>query len=189
MIVPLTEPFLTSDRYVRTAIVIGDSMPNHSRIGTPFMNKDIWSRDEVLSIVQSDAGELDKLDTSVQQSSTDKRNTVPLQIEEGSLKSIFPEIVEESNSSERMNLANSLGVQTPRLVSFRHPTMQTDNVGNPIDSITATRVMDQDGIRRPADRDVRTMPKHGDVETMREKLAYHKFIKESEFETREVFER
>ena len=30
---------------------------------------------------------------------------------------------------------------------------------------------------------------HGDVETMSEKLAYCKFIKDSEFETREVFER
>ena len=31
-------------------------------------------------------------------------------------------------------------------------------------------------------------PTHVDVETMIEKLAYHKFIKDSEFETREVFE-
>ena len=67
--------------------------------------------------------------------------------------------------------------------------MQTDNVGHPIGSITATRVMDQDGIRRPADRDVSTTPTHGEVENMSEKLAYRKFIKDSEFETREVFER
>ena len=67
--------------------------------------------------------------------------------------------------------------------------MQTDNVGNPINLITATRVMDQDGIWGPADRDVRTTPTHGDVETMSEKLVYRKFIKDSEFETREVFER
>ena len=56
-------------------------------------------------------------------------------------------------------------------------------------TITLTRVMDQDGIRRPADRDVRTTPTHADVETMSEKLAYRKFIKDSEFETRELFER
>ena len=30
---------------------------------------------------------------------------------------------------------------------------------------------------------------HGDVESISEKLAYRKFIKDSEFETREVFER
>ena len=29
---------------------------------------------------------------------------------------------------------------------------------------------------------------HGDVETMSEKLAYRKFIKDSELETREIFE-
>ena len=183
----LTEPFLASDRDVRTTSVIGDIRPNHSRIGTPFINKDIWSRDDVLSSVRSDVGELNKLDTAVQKSSTDKRNTAPSQIEEGSLKSIFPEIVEESNPSKRMNLTNSLGVQTPKLVSFRHPETQIDNVGNPIDSIAATRVMDQYEIRRPTDRDVRMTPTHVDVETMSEMLAYRKFI-DSEFETREVFE-
>ena len=66
--------------------------------------------------------------------------------------------------------------------------MQTDNVGNPISSIAATRVMYQDEIRRPTDRDVRTTPTHGDIENISENLAYRKFIKDSEFETREAFE-
>ena len=79
---------------------------------------------------------------------------------------------------ERMNLANYLGVQTPKLVSFRHLHMQTENVGNPINSIAATIVMDQDGIRGPTDRDVRTTLTHGDVENMSEKLAYQKFVKD-----------
>ena len=188
MIASLTEPFLNSDRDVHTTSVIGYSCPNHSRIGTPFLNIDIWSRDDALN-VRSDVGELDKLDTSVQRYSTDERNTATSRIEEGSLKSIFPEITEDYNSSERMNLANSLGVQTPKLVSFRHLPMQTDNVGNTISSIDTTRVMDQYCIRRPTDRDVRTTPTHGNVETISEKLAYRKFIKDSEFETREVFER
>ena len=67
--------------------------------------------------------------------------------------------------------------------------MHTDNVGHRSDGSVNTRVVDQDGIRRPMDRDVRTTPTHGDVETMSEKLAYRKFIKDSEIETREVFER
>ena len=62
-------------------------------------------------------------------------------------------------------------------------------VGNPIESIAATRVMDQDGIWRPTDRDVRTAPTHGDIETISEKLAFHKYIKDLEFETRKLFER
>ena len=122
------------------------------------MNKDISIRDYIFSTVRSDVGEIDKLDTAVQRSSTDKRNTAPSRIEEGSPKIIFPEIVEESNSSERMKLANYLGVQTPKLVSFRHPPMQTDNVGHWSDGIVATRVMDQYRIWRPTDRDVRTAP-------------------------------
>ena len=67
--------------------------------------------------------------------------------------------------------------------------MQTNNVGNPIDSIAATIVVDQDRIWRPTDRDVRTELMHGEIETISEKLAFRKFIKDSEFETREVFER
>ena len=151
------------------------------------MNKDIWSRDDALS-VRSDVRKLDKLDTDVQRSSTDESNTAPLRIEEGRLEGILPKMVEELNSSKRMNLANSLGNQTPKLVSFRQLPMQTENVGNSIDSITANRVMYRDGIRRPTDRDVRMTPTHVDVETMSEMLAYRKFIKDSEFETREVFE-
>ena len=103
----------------------------------------------------------------------------PSRIEEGSPKSIFTEIVEESNSSERMNLANSFGVHTPKLVYFRHPPMQKDNVGHWSDGSVATRVLDQDRIWRPTDRDVRTTPTHGEIETISEKLAYRKFIKDS----------
>ena len=67
-----------------------------------------------------------------------------------------------------MNLADSLGVQTPKLVSFKHLPMQTDNVGNPIGSITATKLMYQDGIRRSAVRVVRTTLTGGNVETLSE---------------------
>ena len=78
-----------------------------------------------------------------------------------------------------MNLANSLGVQTPKLVSFRHPPMQTENVGHRRNGSVATRVVDQYRIWRPTDRDVMTVPTHGDVETMSENLVYRKFIKDS----------
>ena len=67
--------------------------------------------------------------------------------------------------------------------------MHAYNVGHQSDGSVATRVVDQDEIWRPTDRDVRTAPTHGDVETISEKLAYRKLIKDSEFETREVFER
>ena len=63
-----------------------------------------------------------------------------------------------------MNLANSLGVQTPKLVIIRHPPMQTDNVGDWRGGGVATRILDQDGIWRPTDSNIRTAPTYGDVE-------------------------
>ena len=50
-------------------------------------------------------------------------------------------------------------------------------------------IADRDGIWGTTLSDIKTSPTHGDVETISEKLAYRKFIKDSEFETREVFER
>ena len=84
MIAPLTEPFLIIDRDVHTTSVIGYSRPNHGRVGTPFVNKEIWSRNDVFS-VQSDVGELNKLDTAVQRYTTDERNMASSRIVEGSL--------------------------------------------------------------------------------------------------------
>ena len=54
-IAPLTEPFLTSYRYVRASREIGNSRPERGRIGTPFVNKKIWSGDDKFS-VRSDVG-------------------------------------------------------------------------------------------------------------------------------------
>ena len=77
MVVPLNEPFLESDGDVRLTSIIGASRPDHSRIIAPTTNKDISSRDDVQSTVQSDIGEADKLDTAVQQYLSDKWNAAP----------------------------------------------------------------------------------------------------------------
>ena len=61
-------------------------------------------------------------------------------IEEDSLESIFSKIVDESNSSEQMNLANSASIEIPKLVHFGHPPVETENVGNLINGISATRI-------------------------------------------------
>ena len=50
-------------------IEIGDSRPERGSIGTPFVNKDIWSRDDNFSVL-SGVDEADKLDTVVQRYST-----------------------------------------------------------------------------------------------------------------------
>ena len=94
------------------------------------MNKDISSRDDVRSTVRNDVGRADKLDATVERSSTDEWNTASSPIEESTPESIFCKVVKQLDSRKWMNLANSLSVQTPELVSFRHPTIQTDNVGD-----------------------------------------------------------
>ena len=53
----------------------------------------------------------------------------------------------------------------------------------------ATRRGDEDGIWRPTLIKIKAAEIRGESEKISEKLAYRKFIKDSEFETREVFER
>ena len=66
--------------------------------------------------------------------------------------------------------------------------MQTDNVGERRIGSVATRIANQDGIWKPTLSNIETAPTHGKIETISEKLAYRKFFKDSDFETREVFE-
>ena len=116
MVESLVKPFLTSNGNVRLASIIGASWPDQSRVIAPGMNEDISSRDDVRNTVRNDVGKADKLDATAQRSSTNEWNTASSQIEEGSPESIFRKVVEKFDSSERMNLANSLSVQTPELV-------------------------------------------------------------------------
>ena len=133
------EPFLSCNRNIRALSEIGDRSIDHGRIGTPIVNKNIWSVDDNFS-VRSDGGKADKLDTAIQRSSTNERNTTSPRIEEESLKSIFSKIVEESNLSKWMNLLNFEIIEPPKFASFGHLPMKTDNVGNRIDGIVATRI-------------------------------------------------
>ena len=66
MVTSLVESFLESNGNVRSASIIGASRPDQSRIFSPWMNKDISSRDDVRSTVRNDVGEADKLDATVE---------------------------------------------------------------------------------------------------------------------------
>ena len=74
------------------------------------MNEDIYSRDDVRSTVRNDVDEADKLDATVEGSSTDEWNTASSQIVEGSTESVFRKVLKKFDSSERMSLVNSLSV-------------------------------------------------------------------------------
>ena len=110
MVASLDEPFLESNGNVRLASIIGASRPDQSRMIAPGMNKDILGRDDVQSTVLSDVGKADKLDATVEQSSTDEWNTESSRIEDGTPASIFRKFVKQLDLREQMNLANSLSV-------------------------------------------------------------------------------
>ena len=139
--------------------------------------KKIWSVDDNFND-QSDVGKVDKLDTIVQQSPTNERNTASPRIEEKSLESVLSKIFEDSNLSERANLANSFSIDTPKLVHFGHPPIEKKNLGNLLDGIITTRIENSNEIWRRTDRDDRMAHTH-DIETISKKIAYRKHIRDS----------
>ena len=88
-----------------------------------------------------------------------------------------------------MNLANSAIIEPPKLVSFGHPPMETDNVGNRFDGIIATRIEHPDRIWRRTNKENRIAHTHDNNETISKNMAYRKHIKNLEFESRKVLER
>ena len=62
--------------------------------------------------------------------------------------------------------------------------METDNVGNQIDSIIVTRIEDPDRIWRRTARGDRMAHTHDYSETIGKNIAYRKHIRDLEFETR-----
>ena len=75
MFTSFVEAFLTRNRHICMAGIVGASRPNHSRIFPPGMNEYILSGNNVRSTVRSDVRIADKLDTNVEAFTTDNRNT------------------------------------------------------------------------------------------------------------------
>ena len=87
-----------------------------------------------------------------------------------------------------MNLANSVRVKTPDLVSFREPAIQTDNVLDRRSGGVATRIADKDGIWRSKPSNIGTAATHDEIKKISEKLAFRKYIKDLDFETIKMLE-
>ena len=87
-----------------------------------------------------------------------------------------------------MNLANSVPVKAPDLVSFRDPTVNTDNVTDQRSVGVATSMVDKDGTWGPKPSDIGTAATHDEIKNISEKLAYRKYIKDLDFETSKVLE-
>ena len=110
----------------------------------------------------------DRSGATAEGSLTDEWNTASSRIEESTLKSIFRKGIKQIDLSNQMNLTNSLSVQTPDLVSFRHPTIQTYNVGDRRSGGGATRIAKQDRVCRPTVSNIGTAATHGKSETISE---------------------
>ena len=79
---------------------------------------------------------------------------------------------------------NSTIIEPPKLVSFGHPPIEKENLGNLLDGIVATRIKDSDRIWRRTDRDDRMAHTHDYIESISKKIAYRQHIRDLEFETR-----
>ena len=80
-------------------------------------------------------------------------------------------------------------VKTPDLVSFRDPTVNTDNVTDQRSGGVATRIAYKDGIWGPKPSDIGTTATHDEIKNISEKLAFRKYIKDLDFETIKMLER
>ena len=76
MVTSLIEALLASNGNIRSTSILGASRTNQSRIFDPGMHEDISGRDDVQSTVRNDVREADKLNTTVDGPTTNKRNRV-----------------------------------------------------------------------------------------------------------------
>ena len=117
-----------------------------------------------------------------------EQNMASSRIEECTPKSIFRKEIKNLDSGSRMNLAKSVRVKTPDLVSFRDLTIQTDNVLDRRSGGIATRIADKDGIWRSKPSDIGTAANHDEIKNISEKLEFLKYIKDLDFETIKMLE-
>ena len=147
------------------------------------------SGNNVTTTVQSDVRVAEKLDTTVEAFTSSKRNTESSRIIESALKSIFIKESEQFDSSGRMNLANYVPVESPDLISFRNPPVETHNVTDGRSGGVATSIADKDRIWRPSPSDIGMTATHDDLKNINEKLAFHKYLNALDFETIQMLER
>ena len=120
MIVSL-QAFLTGDRNIRTSRIVGTGRTDHSRIISPRMHEDILRENDLTTTVRSDVGVIEKLGTTIEGLTANKRNTESTDIFEGAAESLNVKISKQFDSSGQVNFANSIPIESPDLVPFRDP--------------------------------------------------------------------
>ena len=161
---------------------------NHSRIGSPGVNEEVCSpRSDTTSNVLGCTDNVEKFDTLVHGSTTKESNLESSRIKEVGVKSIFPELGKDPDSSVQVNLTKSVLGNSPKFISLGHPAFETADIRN-IGFASSTRAKNLNGFCRGTERDDSLGYTH-DFETMSKTKTYCNHIKNSEIENREVFER
>ena len=96
-------------------------------------------------------------------------------IKEVSVKSIFPELRKEPDSSIRVNLANSVLNKNPKFIGTGHLTVDTTYIQT-INFTTYTRAKNLNGLQRGKETDDGMGYMH-DFVTMSETTAYRKILR------------
>ena len=108
-------------------------------------------------------------------------------IEKLGVKNVLGEIVPDLDPSKRVNLVNSVLSKSPKFISLGLPAVDATDIHN-IYFVSSTRANSLSSMRKDNISPSRLGYTH-DFETMSETAAYRNHIKNSKFETREVFER
>ena len=129
-----------------------------------------------------------KLDTTVDGLTTNKSNTESTDIFEGAAESVFCKISEQFDSSGPVNFANSVPVESPDLVPFRDPPVQTHNITDGGTGGVATRIADKDGIWRVGPSNIRMVVTHANDKFFNARLVYRKYLNDLDLETIQMLE-
>ena len=140
------------------------------------MHEDILRGNDLATTVRSDVGVIEKLDTTVEGLTTNKRNMESTDIFEDAAESLNVKISKQFDSSVRVNFANSIPVESPDLVPFRDPPVQTYNITDGGTGGVTTSIADKDGIGRAGPSDIRVAATHAKEKYFAAKLAYRKFL-------------
>ena len=89
------------------------------------MHEDILRGNDLTTTVRGDVGVIEKLDTTVEGPTANKRNTESTDIFEGAAESLNVKKIKKFDSSGPVNFAKSIPVETPDLVPLRDPPVQT----------------------------------------------------------------
>ena len=103
---------------------------NPSRVGTPGVKVEVSVQSAVAIIVSPNGQKIEALDTSVDESATQERNSDFSCIEKVGVKSLPEKIVADLDPSIRVNLENSVLSESPKFKNIGLPTFDATGIHN-----------------------------------------------------------